>query len=86
MKTDYGSCGYCGGKVVERRVTMDLRVGGHLHEFENVPVGRCTECGERIFKVSVAKQLDHLARARSPVKRRISVPVLEYVSANLTHP
>lgn len=79
MKTTYGECGFCGGKVVERRLTMNLEFGGRLYRFENVPVGRCTECGERVFKAAVAKQLEHLARSHAPVKRRISVPVRDYV-------
>lgn len=81
MNATYGKCGFCGGKVVERRLTMNLEFGGRLYQFENVPMGRCTECGERVFKVAVAKQLEHLAHSRSPVKRRITVSVREYVPA-----
>ncbi len=60
---------------------MDLRIGGRLNEFENVPVGNCRECGKRILNGAVAEQLEHLARSRSRVKRRITVPVREYVPA-----
>lgn len=81
MKTTFGECGFCGGKVIERRMAVNLEFGGRLQRFENVPIGRCTECGERVLKASVAKQLERLARSRSSVKRRISVPVRDYVPA-----
>ena len=76
-----GACRNCGGKVIDRLITKLVTVDGHLHQFENVPMKFCTQCGERVFHASVAKQLERLARGRTPVKRRISVPVIDYVPA-----
>jgi len=73
----YGPC-ECGGKLVERFVTADLRVNGRPFEFENVPVGVCQECGERIYRGPVLEQLERLARGRLRPKRTIKVPVTDY--------
>ena len=81
MKTNeqsYSACEYCGGKVVEKHVTMHMRIKGKLHIFENVPEGRCIECGERVYKGPVLEQLSQLARNRSAVKKVVSVPVMDY--------
>ena len=76
-KIDADGCEYCGGKLIERKVTLNLRIRGKLHEFLGVPAEVCVECGEKIFTAAVAKQLERLAQL--PVKRRITVPVREYV-------
>ncbi|HLX65061.1 MAG TPA: YgiT-type zinc finger protein [Planctomycetota bacterium] len=80
-RNGYGECEFCGGKVVERRLTKDLRLGARLFAFENVPVGVCVNCGHRIFKGPVLERLEELAHSRAPVKRRLSVPVRDYVPA-----
>ena len=82
-KSSYGECENCGGDVVERLVTKILSVDGHLHQFEKVPTGVCVKCGTRLYKGTVLEQLEHLARSRSRsrVKRRISVPVRDYIPA-----
>ena len=68
----------CGGKVVEKTVTVDLRIDGKLFEFENVPVGVCQECGERVYKGPVLEQLERLARGKLRPKRTMKVPVTDY--------
>jgi YgiT-type zinc finger domain-containing protein len=81
MKTKpikYGSCESCGGVVKERRLTVDRRFRGRLYEFENVPVGVCRECGQRIFKGAVLEELEELAADGSRVKKVLRVPVAEY--------
>jgi len=77
----HGACEVCGGKVIERRVTVDRRINGKLHEFENVPVGVCRECGTRIFKGPVLMRLIRLAKQKRRVKRVLRVPVREYRAA-----
>lgn len=77
----YAPCESCGGAVVERLRTVDRRFGGKLHEFENVPVGVCRQCGQRIFKGRVLERMQRLARAKTGVKRTLRVPVKEYQRA-----
>jgi YgiT-type zinc finger domain-containing protein len=71
----YSACEFCGSKVVEKRVTLHMRIKGKLHVFENVPEGRCIECGERVYKGPVLEQLSRLARSRSTAKKVVSMPV-----------
>lgn len=74
----YGGCENCGGQVVEKRLTVDRRFHGKLFEFENVPVGVCRECGQRVYKGPVLEQLQRLAENKSRIKKTIRVPVAEY--------
>jgi len=81
MKTKpnkYGKCESCGGKVLEKLATVDCRFGGRLFEFENVPVGVCQDCGQRLYKGGVLEQLEQLASSKSKVKNIIQVPVTEF--------
>jgi YgiT-type zinc finger domain-containing protein len=73
----------CGGKVVGKTVTVDLRIRGKLFEFENVPVGVCQECGERMYRGPVLEQLERLARGRLKAKRTLRVPVADYRAAHM---
>lgn len=77
----YSNCESCGGKVTEKRATLDLRIRGRLFEFEKVPVGVCRECGERVYKGPVLEQLERLAQSKSKIKRTIQVPVAEFEPA-----
>lgn len=74
----YGRCENCGGPVVERRLTVDRRFKGRLHEFENVPVGVCQDCGQRVYKGRVLERMELLSRDKRTIKRTIRVPVAEY--------
>jgi YgiT-type zinc finger domain-containing protein len=83
MKTNhktrkYGPCESCGGEVIERELTVDRRFRGKLHEFENVPVGVCRECGQRIFKGPVLERMQRLVTNGARVKKTLRVPVREY--------
>jgi len=84
MKTKtskYGRCECCGGRVIERRLTVDRRFHGRLFEFEGVPVGVCEDCGQRIYKGPVLQRLGRMAESRTKFKRSIRVPVARYKSA-----
>jgi YgiT-type zinc finger domain-containing protein len=76
--TGYGRCENCGGTVVERRLTVDRRFHGRLFEFENVPVGVCRDCGQRVYKGPVLEQLQRQAESKSKIKRTLRVPVAEF--------
>jgi YgiT-type zinc finger domain-containing protein len=63
---------------VEQLRTVDRRFSGRLHEFENVPVGICQECGQRIFKGPVLERMQRLSKDESRVKKILRVPVREF--------
>ncbi|MGR3179107.1 MAG: YgiT-type zinc finger protein [Candidatus Anammoxibacter sp.] len=46
--------------------------------FENVPIGICTQCGEKVIKPKVAKDIDHVLEENKKPTKTIQVPVYEY--------
>lgn len=81
MPPKYDKCEYCGGSVREKRVTIDLRVKGKLHIFENVPVGVCRKCGERYYRGRVLERLGELASHQNLFKENIQVPLFNFAEA-----
>jgi YgiT-type zinc finger domain-containing protein len=74
----YSDCFFCGGAVEEQSISREIRWKGRLFIIEHVPVGVCTQCGEKVIKPEVAKEIDlMLHEEREPVKM-IQVPVYEY--------
>jgi YgiT-type zinc finger domain-containing protein len=61
--------------MVERTVTLDLRVGEDLVVIEEVPATVCENCGERVFTPEVTRRVQTVARARQEAARTIVVPV-----------
>lgn len=73
----YGKC-ECGGEVREKKITYIRRFNGQPYEFENVPVGVCRDCGERVFKGQVLEKLEHIALDKRNFVKEISLPVAEF--------
>jgi len=78
MGKKYSDCFYCGGVVEERLCPREFRRRGQLFIFENVPMGVCAQCGEKILKPEVAKSLDRIIREHKKPARTIEVPVYSY--------
>jgi len=78
MEKEYSDCYYCGGVVKERLVPRELRWKGKLFVFENVPIGVCTQCGEKVIKPKVAKDIDHILEVNKKPTKTIQVPVYQY--------
>lgn len=62
----------------ERLITREIRWKEKLFIFENVPVGVCIQCGEKIIKPEVAKTIDHLIQEEKEPTKIIQVPVYLY--------
>lgn len=78
MKNEYSDCFYCGGSVREKLMQRELRWKGELLIFEDVPMGVCVQCGEKVLKPEVAKLIDRiLMEQRKPLKT-MQVPVYQY--------
>jgi YgiT-type zinc finger domain-containing protein len=77
---DYGKCQVCGEQMEEKKINQDFWLKGKLIVIESVPAGVCAQCGEKIVKAEVGRQLATLIAnlRRLPKKRTISVPVLKY--------
>ncbi|KKO18347.1 MAG: type II toxin-antitoxin system MqsA family antitoxin [Candidatus Brocadia sp.] len=76
----YSDCFYCGGAVAEQLTHREIRWKGKLFIFENVPVGVCTQCGEKVIKPAVAKAIDQLLQEEKKPTKIIQVPVYQYES------
>jgi YgiT-type zinc finger domain-containing protein len=77
---NYGKCHVCGEQMKEKRINQDLWVKGKLIVIESVPAGVCPQCGEKIVKADVGRQLITLIAnvKRLPKRRTIAVPVIRY--------
>ena len=78
MAKKYSDCFYCGGAVKEQPTSRECRWKGKLFIFENVPMGVCTQCGEKVLRPEVAKAIDQLLREKKKPAKTIQVPVYQY--------
>jgi YgiT-type zinc finger domain-containing protein len=69
------TCEYCGGPIVEKRVTLHRKVRGQYVLIENVPAGVCTQCGTRYYAANVLKTIAESLRGRRQAEREELVPV-----------
>ena len=69
------TCEYCGGPIVEKRVTLHRKVRRRYVLIENVPAGVCTQCGTRHYAANVLKTMEESLRGRRQAKRKVLVSV-----------
>ena len=82
MSRIYHKCHFCGGEVLEKRVTVDYRWGEELVAIiENVPAGVCQACGEQYFKAAVIKEMERLACSEEKPKDVLQIPLRELTVA-----
>jgi YgiT-type zinc finger domain-containing protein len=78
MRRVYHKCHFCGGKVSEKKITVDYRWGPELVTIiKNVPAGVCEVCGEEYFKGPIVKAMERLARSKKRPKALLKIPVRE---------
>jgi YgiT-type zinc finger domain-containing protein len=77
---DYGKCHICGEQMQEKRINQDFWLKGKLVVIESVPAGVCPQCGEKVVRADVGRQLATLIGnvRRLPKRRTITVPVIRY--------
>ena len=68
-------CEYCGGPIVEKRVTLHRKIRGRYVLIENVPAGVCAQCGTRYYAANVLKTIEESVRGRRPAEREERVAV-----------
>ena len=78
----YHKCHFCGGEVLEKRITADYRWGENLIAIiENVPTGICEVCGEQYFKAEIVKEMERLVHSEKKPKKLIEIPLRELAIA-----
>jgi YgiT-type zinc finger domain-containing protein len=69
------TCEYCGGPIVEKRVTLHRKVREEYVLIENVPAGVCTQCGTRYYAANVLKTIEESLRGGRQATRQVLVSV-----------
>jgi YgiT-type zinc finger domain-containing protein len=64
----------------EKRINQDFWLKGKLIVIESVPTGVCPQCGEKIVKADVGRQLTSLIQNlnRLPKRKTMTVPVVRF--------
>jgi YgiT-type zinc finger domain-containing protein len=80
-KYKYGKCHICGERMEEKRIKQDFWIKGKLIVIEDVPTGVCPQCGEKIVKADVGRQIAALTSNinRLHKTRTMSVPVIRFI-------
>ena len=65
---DYGKCQVCGEQMVERQIKQDFQVKGDLIVIEDVPAGVCPQCGGKVVRADVGRQIATLIAGEERVK------------------
>lgn len=81
-KYDYGKCHVCGERMEERQIKQDFWIRGKLIIIEGVPSGVCPQCGEKVVRADVGRQIAALIENsnRLPRVRIVSVPVIQFAA------
>jgi len=77
----YNDCYYCGGTVKETNSSREIWWKETLYILEKVPIGVCLQCGEKVLKPEVAKEIDLILKEKNKPHKIIEVPVYEYERA-----
>lgn len=81
MTRKYSDCFYCGGAVREKAGTREYHWKGKLYVFEDVPMGVCNQCGEKVLKPEVGKELEKIVLRREKPSREVTVPIYSFSHA-----
>lgn len=68
-------CAICGGKLRNRKITLDRLVKDQLYLFENVRVQSCGQCHEIWIPGKEAERMDQAIRGDIKPHKKIMVPV-----------
>lgn len=77
---DYGKCDVCDTQIEEKIIQQDFWIKNKLIVIENIPVGVCPQCGEKVVNAEVGKHVAKLLKDTKRIKKAptISVPLIKY--------
>ncbi len=80
---NYGECHICGEQMAEKQITQEFWIKGKLILVEDVPVGVCPQCGEKVVKADIGQWIAALIKDSERLRkaRTISVPVVKFAKA-----
>lgn len=71
-------CLICQGKMEEKQITHDIRVGDQLIVLKNVPALVCKQCGEILLKPETVDKIITIAKSKVKTTKKVVVPVVEF--------
>ncbi|MBI4686951.1 MAG: YgiT-type zinc finger protein [Nitrospirae bacterium] len=72
-------CVFCGGKILEERVTFVYDDDDKYFFVEHVPAEVCTKCGERTYSPEVTEDIIKFAKCKIKPSKTVEVPVFDFV-------
>ena len=77
---NYGECEICDTQLQERNIHQDFWIKSKLVIIENVPVGVCPQCGERVVNGEVGEHIAELLKDNKYIEKAptLSVPFISY--------
>ena len=84
-KYDYGRCDVCDTPMVEKHIKQDFWIREELIVIENLPVGVCPQCGEKVVRAEIGQLAIKLIEDSDKIAKapRISVPSIKFDSEDL---
>ena len=80
---NYGECHVCGERMRERLIRQDFWIKEKLLVVEDVPAGVCPQCGEKVVRAEVGRQIAALLVDPDRLRQTqtMSVPVIRFEKA-----
>jgi len=78
MERKYSDCYFCGGQVKEERITREIWWQGALHLIQDVPVGVCQQCRQKVILPEVARRIDEILAGKVSPDRFVKVPTYRF--------
>jgi YgiT-type zinc finger domain-containing protein len=84
-KYDYGRCDVYDTAMVEKHIKQDFWIRGELIVIENIPVGVCPQCGEKVVRAEIGQLAIKLIKDSDKIAKvpRISVPSIKFDAEDL---
>ena len=81
---NYGECEICNTPLQEKNIQQGFWIKDKLVVIENVPVGVCPQCGEKVVNAEVGEHIAELLKDSKRIDKAptISVPFIKYEVAN----
>lgn len=82
---NYGECEICNTPLQEKLIKQDFWIQDELIIIEDIPVGVCLQCGEKVVKAGVGRWVTELIKNSDRIVSvpRVSVPTIKFEKASI---